>query len=287
MHFKWMKQSTHSIHRLFWLGLFGLSLPMSAIAAPTLVDFGFDSVYEDNLSRTPDAAGQALNGVSTRVFASARKGFILSEDLSFMMKLGVATKKQHIDESADYLSGNLVLASTYRPFEAFAAPVFKMSLDIRAKNYLNDFGSEQLYRAKFSAHSQLTSVISAHLGMARRIGESEWAPIDTINITSWDTDRTEYFVGLDFDFDKATIYTKFSQAEGDSIWARQVPASTRYMGAFWDNVKIRSLDLGLNYPVSNSSALDILARYSDIDRNGNDMYENTSVSMAYIKRVSF
>lgn len=289
MYLKWMKNITKAPRILFWsLTLLCVS-SQTAFASPTLLDFGLDSIYEDNLSRTPDAMGSGVDGLSTRAFASARKGYVLTEDLSFMMKVGASYKNQHIDESADYISGNLVFASTYSPFDSFSAPVFKTSLDIKAKNYLNDFGSEQIYRAKLSAHSQLTDVINVHLGVARRIGESEWATIDTINIESWDTDRTEYFLGLDFDFDSFTLYSKLSQAEGELIWTRRMPGqnSQGYMGALWDNAKVRSLDLGVNYPLSDSSVLDLLARYSDVDRNGNDMYELNSVSMAYIKRLSF
>lgn len=285
MHRQWVVAIVRSLRSFAWLIAFGLAASAPVFAAPTLVDFGFDSIYEDNISRTPDAMGTGLNGLTTRAFASARKGFILTEDLSFMMKVGVGYKKQHIAESADYVSGNLVLASNYRPFTHFAAPVFKASLDVRAKRYLNAFSDEQLYRVKLSAHSQLTDVIRAQVGVARRLGESEWASVDTIDLGYWDTDRTEYFVGLDVDFESATLYTKLSQAEGELIWTRQTAGG--YQGNLWDNAKIRSLQLGLNYPISDGAALDLLARYTDVDRNGNDMYELSSVSMAYIKRISF
>lgn len=271
----------------FLLGIF-LSA-QSVVAAPALVDFGFDSVYRDNLSETPDTMGSSFSGVSTRAFASARKGFILSEDLSFMMKVGVDYKAQHVDESADYVGVNAVIASTYRPFESVSAPYFKMSLDARNKNYQNDFGNEQLYRAKFSVNSQLTDALSVQLGFARRIGESEWAPIDTLNIQSWDTDRTEYFLGMDLNLDPATLYTKISLSEGDGIWTRQVTnaGTNAYIGLFGNNVKHKSLDLGVNYPLTNSSALDLLARYSEVTRNGNDLHDVTSLSMAFIQRLSF
>jgi len=270
------------------LVLLSLLCSVSSFAAPALVDFGFDSIYQDNLSETPDSMGSSFSGVSTRAFASVRKGFILSEDLSFMMKVGVDYEAQHIDESADYVGVNVVLASTYRPFENVSAPYFKMSLDARNKNYQNDFGNEQLYRAKFSMNSQLTDTLSAQLGFVRRIGESEWAPIDTLNIQSWDTDRTEYFLSMDLNLDPATLYTKVALSEGDGIWTRQITngGTDAYIGLFGNNVKHKSVDLGVNYPLTNGSALDLLARYSEVTRNGNDLHDITSLSIAFIKRLS-
>lgn len=268
--------------------LLGLFISKQLIAAPTLVDFGFDSVYQDNLSETPDSMGSSISGVSTRAFASVRRGFILSEDLSFMTQVGIDYNAQHIDESANYIGVNVVLASTYSPFETVSAPHFKMSLDARNKNYQNDFGNEQLYRVKFSINSQLTDLLRAQLGYTRRIGESEWATIDTLNVQSWDTDRTEYFFGMDLRFDSATIYTKVSVSEGDGIWTRQIinNGTRAYLGAFGNNVKNKSLDIGINYPLTNSSALDFLAHYSEVTRNGNDLHDITSLSLAFIQRLS-
>jgi len=280
-----------SLARLRQCSMFLLSvlLPNHLLAAPVLVDLGFDSVYQDNLSETPDSMGSSFSGVSTRLFASVRKGFILSEDFSFMAKVGADYKAQHIDESADYAGVNVVLASTYRPFERISAPYFKVSLDVRHKDYQNDFGDEQLYRAKFSVNSQLTDALRVQLGLSRRMGESEWAPVDTLNIESWDTDRTGYFLSLDLDLGPVTLYTKLSRSEGDGIWTRQITnaGADAYIGLFGNNVKHKSLDIGVNYPLTSNAALDFLARHSEVTRNGNDLHDITSFSMAFIRRISF
>ena len=95
--------------KAFALALFSCFFSSQMSAAPALVDFGFDSIYQNNISETPESMGSNLNGASTRIFASARKGFILSEDLSFMAKVGAGYKAQHINQSADYIGLDLSL----------------------------------------------------------------------------------------------------------------------------------------------------------------------------------
>lgn len=257
----------------------------SSYAGPALVDFGFESVYNNNISRTPEAANSAISGLSSRVSVGVSKGYVLSEHLSFFAKLGADYQVQHIDEAADYGSANIVLAANIRPFSSFSAARFKLSVQGRHKEYSNEFDGEDVYRVKLSMNNQLSDALSTQVGLAHRKANNEWAPISTLNITSWDTELTEYFLATDYRLDAGTLYTKLSYSDGDHVWTR--PESGNIVGLSEDDIKTVGVEFGFNYPTSKNAVIDVLARHYSVRRIGSEMYDQTSLSIAYLHRLSF
>ena len=259
-----------------------IAAPGFTHAAPLLFDISAESAYDNNLSQTPDALGGAASGIHSQIDASARKGFVLSEDFSFMVKLGAGYHDFNIEESADYWNANAVLAMTYKPFDRFSAPLFKSSISAVKKNYSNDFSTDLVYRARLSMFNQLTDRLSTNVGVAYRMGDHEWAPVDTLNDGYWDTEEMEYFISADMRLDLGTLYGKISYKDGDRIWTR--PVANGFISDLWDDAQTLQLNLGFNLPVSSSAAIDILGSYYEVRRNGMQMYDRSSLSLAYLHR---
>lgn len=257
----------------------------SVNSAPMFFDVGLESSYNDNLSRTPDADGSSIDGFSSNLSAAVSKGYVLGEDLMFMAKLGGSYHVQHIDEAANYLSADAVLAVNFNPFNSLSAPQFKFSVQGRQKQYLNDFDSEQIYRSKFSIKNQFTSRFSTAIGAVRQSTKDQWAPVNTQVLESSNTDLVEYFAGMDIRSDFGIIYSKLSKIDGDHIWT--VPVSGGFTGVFGPDTETLGVELGLNYPVSENAAIDIQARHYSVRRMDAELYDQTSFSIAYLKRLSF
>ncbi|MEQ9565213.1 MAG: hypothetical protein RLN85_05255, partial [Pseudomonadales bacterium] len=92
-------------------------------------------------------------------------------------------------------------------------------------------------------------------------------------------------LGMDWRFKNFIAYGLLSRTEGDLIWT--FTRGDKYVGGLWaDDSRIDELKLGVNFPVSSSGALDVLARFSQVSFKGQKMHDESGLSLAYIHRFS-
>ncbi|MEQ9208654.1 MAG: hypothetical protein RLN96_02260 [Pseudomonadales bacterium] len=270
-----------------WPGTFVATLFFcsSLYAAPASLDLSAETAYSDNLSLTPDKRDNPLSGMHSKVSATLRKTRVVSESFSVLGEIGLGYHRFHIDHPADYWSANATIAANYRPFADYTAPYFKLSLSARRKEYNNEFHPDWNLRTRFSLNKQWSPRVFTSIGLAAREGHDEWPVVDTVNFGYWDTSQRELFLGMDWRFKNFIAYGLLSRTEGDLIWT--FTRGDKYVGGLWaDDSRIDELKLGVNFPVSSSGALDVLARFSQVSFKGQKMHDESGLSLAYIHRFS-
>jgi hypothetical protein len=203
-----------------------------------------------------------------------------------MGEVGLLYHQYHIDQPANYWAIKAAVAANYRPFASLDSPYFKFSLAARRSDYRNDFQPDRNVRLKLSLNKQWTPAVLAFMGVAFREGYYEWPTVDTVNASHWDTSRTKLFAGMDLRISDLIFYGQISRYEGDLIWTDSQGES--YIGDIWrDDSVTDKLELGINIPVSSQAAVDILGSFNRTSFQGRDMYDETTLSVAYLHRFSF
>ena len=211
---------------------------------------------------------------------------MVSEKLSLMGDVGLGYHQYHIDEPANYWVINAAVAANFRPFASLESPYFKFNLAARRSDYRNKFQPDRSVRAKLSMNKQWSPSLLSFIGVAVREGYYEWPVIDTVNFGHWDTSRAKLFAGMDMRIFDLIIYSEVSRSKGDLIWTDSQGGD--YIGDLWRNdSRTDKLELGVNIPLSSQAAVDILGSFSSTSFQGQAMYNETALSVAYLHRFSF
>ena len=256
------------------------------MAAQPVLDVAYDLSYSENLSKTTDSSGPAIDGLSSLLSISGKKSFVLSDKSSFIFKLGADLKKQHIDENADYGEASLTMVYGFQPLSGFGAPKVRLSLDVSERFYSGDFDTTETVRLGISASKQWSDAVKTQVGLARILTNNEYPPVQTSNIRSWDTEFTQAFASIDYQTEWSTIYGKLTYNRGAYVWTDNSTGGLP-LGRLVPDSDIYLLDLGLSVPLSQSAALDVLARRVESRHFGREVYDLNSVSIAYLHRLPF
>lgn len=267
--------------------LTSLSTPLFAVER--FFDFGIDLGYEDNVGRAQQAADIISDQMIT-TFGSASFNVQLGE------RSGVTFKALAEYVKHDKLSGldhyNLGLSANLRlkPNLAYTAPWFSLGAKLTKADYLDSqLRDGYLFDLEAMVGKRFTDRIlaKAGIGYSNRTADQDNSPFDHEN--------RRLFAGLDYHYKKLTFYGQYTYQDGPVV---STSGPNPYMGNYYQirqyddaigydangkrryayriDADTRITDLGVNYAISRSTALDLMLRQVESEAGGNNRYDNFS-----------
>ncbi len=287
----------------YWLALL-MTAAIPTHAARPYYDLSLDLGHEENLLRA-EAESDRLEDTTVNLSAAVGYPVLLGEHSGLYLRGAVESSEHQTYGRFDNLRVGGSATWRYKPDLSFTAPWYSLGLKVTDWEYhRSELRDSIIWEVEAMTGKRFTDRISAHLGAA--YGERH-ATTDQRGLIAgerlFDMTNRRWFAGLDYQLGPLTLYGRLTRQTGDVVSsavstrkvvlaseeiqfddAAPIAANGRFRFGYRLNAVTRLLDLGANYALSRSSAIDVAIQYADVDGSGGNDYDNLMIHAAYMHR---
>ncbi|MBF0254935.1 MAG: hypothetical protein HQL47_00420 [Gammaproteobacteria bacterium] len=304
--------------------LLGLGLTLALAASPALArtffDFQLDANYEDNVGRA-EADADRLSDRSHSLGAAVKSFHLLGDHAGVTFKGSVEQVDFARLDGLDRLNLGLGANLRYKPDLAYGAPWYGLNLNLTQSNFDSSLRDGVTLDLEAMAGKRFTDRILGKLGLGynEHFVSNDLGPkVGKSDPEVFATQNTRLFAGLDYNLSNWVVYANYTYQVGDvvststptakaiaaadAIWKDDAigPSYTTtapaYPGgmvgsmqqaryAYRIDADTQIADVGFNYAITRSTALDFMLRYVDVQGEGGNDYDNYSAHLGLYYRL--
>jgi hypothetical protein len=292
------------------MGTLSLPLPLSA---EVYIGGGVDVQHEDNIGRAEFDIDRLSDTITTtNITANYFQQLGLTSGLT-LKAFAEYADHQHYDRLDHY---NLGVAANFRlkPDLSFTAPWYSLTAKLTHAEYPDsDIRSGNILDFEGMIGQRFTDRILGKIGMGynRHFAEDNNLPGGNNPDDVFNYDNTRLFAGLDYRYKKITLYGQYTYQVGSVVSTATPtaniinnadaivldedigPSGTTLAGvtpgpipnnrfAYKLDADTQIGDIGINFAINRSLALDAMVRYVDVAARGDNNYDNYSAHLGLI-----